>query len=539
MSLLLALLASNKQPHMGLFTPRFASFARTTLRALSLLLLTTLLGACASVDFDYPKASTHAFTDTDDTLWGGVIAPQVREHPGEAGFYLQSDGIEALAARGLLAKYAERTLDAQYYLITDDDIGLLFIGSLLGAADRGVRVRLLLDDIQTQGYDAGMAGLDSHPNFEVRIFNPFAGRSTRIGDGLTDLGRVNRRMHNKSFTVDNQVTIIGGRNIAAEYFNASENVNFGDADVLAVGPLVGEVSAMFDLYWNNIAAAPVPAFAKMPNDPAAELQRLRQRIQRALDRVQGTRYGDALREDITRFSESDSELFTWAPYTLAFDAPEKADKAKAGGAQSIVTTMAESVALAQRELIVISPYFVPRKSGLEFFRELRDRGIEVTVITNSLAATNHSVVHSGYAPARKPLLKMGVRIFEVRHHSTPSGVERGGKGATLATLHTKAFMVDREDLFIGSFNWDPRSVNLNTELGVIIHSPEMGRAAGERIDNYIVTTAYEVVLNDKGKLRWIDRAGEREVVLKKEPDTSAWRRFSAAFMGILPIRGQL
>ena len=192
------------------------------LRKLCLLVLAATLSACASVDFDYPKPASTAVTDTGGTYLGKQLAGLAEQHPGESGFYPIGDGIDALAARLLLASRAERTLDAQYYLIKNDIVGRAFIDALLQAADRGVRVRLLLDDIFTGGYDAGMAGLDSHPNFEIRIFNPFARRSARFMDGITSFSRINRRMHNKSFTVDNQVTIIGGRNIADEYFGAHE-----------------------------------------------------------------------------------------------------------------------------------------------------------------------------------------------------------------------------------------------------------------------------------------------------------------------------
>ena len=249
------------------------------------------ISGCATVDFDYPKTpSTAVEADRVDRQ----IESLEDQNPGDAGFHLLTDSIDSLAVRLLMAARAERSLDAQYYLITNDEVGYLFLGSLLQAADRGVRIRLLLDDIQTQGYDAGMAALDSHPNFEVRIFNPFAGRSTRVGDGITRFNRVNRRMHNKSFTADNHVTVIGGRNIAAEYFGARSDVNFGDIDVMAVGPVVEEVSNMFDTYWNSRSALPLPAFAKMPKDPAEELRQLRGRLARSREQIESTRYAEAL-----------------------------------------------------------------------------------------------------------------------------------------------------------------------------------------------------------------------------------------------------
>ncbi|MFW2404029.1 MAG: phospholipase D family protein [Gammaproteobacteria bacterium] len=500
--------------------------------------LLLVLAGCTSVDFDYPKTDSTAIRDTRNTSLAGGINEGAKFAPGESGFALLTDGIEALAARLLMAKHAERAIDAQYYLITNDSIGVAFIGSLLEAADRGVRVRLLLDDIQTQGYDAGLAALDSHPNFEVRIYNPFSGRGSRAS-AITEFGRVNRRMHNKSFTADNQITIVGGRNIAAEYFAAREDVNFGDADVVAIGPVVREVSDMFDIYWNSRAALPLPAFAKMPDDPDAAMVALRQRIVEVVEELKTTKYADAFEETLQDVTDTDIGEFTMAPYELAYDSPDKSDKKLAAEAENITTTLGEAIMRAEESLTVISPYFVPLKSGIDFLTGLQERGVQVTIITNSLAANNHSIVHSGYTPSRKPLLKAGVKIYEVRSDATVSGVDRGTQGAALATLHTKGFIVDDKELFLGSFNWDPRSVDINTELGVIMKSPELAGGVIAGIDEHKDANAYEVILNDKGQVRWVDRAGDEEVILDKEPQTGWWRRFTVGFYRILPIKKQL
>jgi putative cardiolipin synthase len=384
-----------------------------------------------------------------------------------------------------------------------------------------------------------MAGLDSHPNFEIRIFNPFANRSARLLDGITSFSRVNRRMHNKSFTVDNQMTLIGGRNIADEYFGAREDAKFGDLDVLAIGPVVNGVSAMFDSYWNHERAAPVAAFAKMPDDPAAELARLRASLEEKRRQITDSIYAAAVKNQVLRYVETDIDVFTWAPYVLAVDSPDKSFKSRAAEAESITTPLRESLLSAENEMIVISPYFVPRKAGIEAFSEVRGRGIDVTIITNSLAANNQSSVHGGYAPSRKPLLKAGVRIFEVRADADVSGSELVAASGAKATLHTKAFIVDRKELFIGSFNFDPRSANINTELGVIIRSPEMAELFATAIDAKLANQTYEVFLNEKGKLRWRGIEGGVEVIFDKEPQTTWSQRFGAGFMRILPIRGQL
>lgn len=506
---------------------------------LLLIAATALFAGCATVDFDHPKSESRAPTDTADTYLGKQLAGRAEEHPDMAGFYPLSDGIDALAVRLLMAERAEVSIDAQYYLIKSDIVGSAFLGSLLRAADRGVRVRLLVDDIFTSGYDAGMAGLDFHPNFEIRIFNPFARRSARFMDGITSFSRINRRMHNKSFTVDNQVTLIGGRNIADEYFGARVDAKFADLDVLGIGPVVQDVSDMFDSYWNHERAAPVPAFANMPDDPAAELKRVRDLLEKAREDVATTIYAAAVRDQVLEYVETDKEFFVWAPYTLAVDSPDKAFKSKAGEAASITTPLKESLLSATDEIMVISPYFVPRKTGIAAFSELQANGVDVTIITNSLAANNQSSVHGGYAPSRKPLLKAGVRIFEVRDDANVSGSELRAASGAKATLHTKAFVVDRRDVFIGSFNFDPRSANINTELGVIIRSPEIAEAFVAAVKEALPEQSFEVFLNENDKLRWRGIENGEEVILDKEPHTTWWMRFKAGFMRILPIRGQL
>ncbi len=510
------------------------------LRNLCLAVALSLLSACASIDFDHPRQPSFALPDTGDTYLARELAAEVAAHPaGESGFFPLSDGIEALAARLLLAQRAERSIDVQYYLIKTDTVSYAFIDSLLRAADRGVRVRLLLDDIFTKGYDAGMAGLDSHPNFEIRIFNPFGRTGGRSMNAMADFKRINRRMHNKSFTVDNQVTIVGGRNIADEYFGAREDAKFGDLDVVGIGPVVQDVSAMFDSYWNHETALPVPAFAEMPEDPAAELERLRDAIEASRERIAASKYAAAVQDRYLEFVESDEKLFTWATYRLAYDSPDKGVKTKASDAASIRTPLGESLLSAKEELLIASPYFVPRKSGIEAFSEIAKGGVAVTVITNTLAANNQFTVHGGYAPARKPLLRNGIKLYEVRPDASVSGAEVVAASGAKATLHTKAFIVDRREVFIGSFNFDPRSAYINTELGVIIRSPEIARALAEAVDANLAEQTYEVFLNENGKLRWRGRENGEQVILTKEPQTTWGQRFMGNFMRIIPIRGQL
>ena len=342
-------------------------------------------GGCATIDYDYPRTESFHETDTADTYLGQQIVPVVATKPeGYSGFYPIGDGIDALASRILLARRAEKTIDVQYYLIKSDIVGRAFILTLLNAADRGVRVRLLLDDMFTAGYDVGMAALHSHPNFEIRIYNPFnRGAAGRSLGAMTSFSRINRRMHNKSFTVDNQITIIGGRNIADEYFGAREDSKFSDLDVVGVGPVVQDVSNMFDTYWNHSTALPAPAFVKELEDPEAALDELRKNLESAMDDIRDSKYAGAVRERIDKYIETDSHMFEWAPYKLVVDSPDKGIKKKAAEADSITTPLLESLDSAEQKIVIVSPYFVPRKGGIEGLVALEKRGIDVTVITNS------------------------------------------------------------------------------------------------------------------------------------------------------------
>jgi len=510
-------------------------------RLVTLTLALLLSAGCASVDYDYPRSESYFVPDTQDTYLGRQLGPiAVNQPQDQSGFYPMNNGIDALASRLLLAERAEVSIDVQYYLIKNDIVGRAFINALLRAADRGVRVRLLLDDMFTSGYDIGMAALHSHPDFEIRIFNPFnRGAAGRSLGAMGSFSRINRRMHNKSFTVDNQITLLGGRNIADEYFGAREDAKFGDLDVLAIGPVVQEVSDMFDTYWNHETALPAPAFVKELDDPEAALDQLRDSLEQSRQEVTESKYAEAVRAKITEYVDATESIFDWAPYELVVDSPDKGIKSRAAEAASITTPLVASLLSAKNEVIVLSPYFVPLKGGIEGFSELQASGVNVVIITNSLAANNQFMVHSGYSPSRKPLLKAGVSLYEVRADADIAGTEFVNASGAKATLHTKAFVVDETDVFIGSFNFDPRSANINTELGVIIKDPDLGKLLVDTLRQKLPTQSYEVFLNDKGKIRWRGLEDGEEVIYDKEPDTTWGQRFKAGFVRILPIKSQL
>ena len=347
-------------------------------------------------------------------------------------------------------------------------------------------------------------------------------------------------MHNKSFTVDNQMTILGGRNIADEYFGAKKDARFGDLDVLSVGPIVDEVSASFDSYWNHERAAAIPAFANLPEDLDQALAEVRVNLEAARQQTSSGVYADAVRQSALALIESPAEIYTWAPYELVVDLPDKTYKKQAAAASTMKLSLADSLKTATEEMILVSPYFVPLRSGITALSNVQKRGVDVKVITNSLSANNQFTVHGGYMPSRKPLLRNGVEIYEVRRDAHFSGQDLVAASGAKSTLHTKAYVIDRRELFVGSFNFDPRSANINTEMGVIIKSEEMASLFTDQIYEGLKEAAWTVTLNDSDKLQWtaLEANGETTVVYK-EPHTSWWDRFIANVVRALPIRGQL
>ena len=508
---------------------------------LTLLIMLGLLYGCASVPFDAPKPASYAFDQeaTTDTYIGRRITPLVAAHPGQSGFHLLTDGIEALAARLLLSSRAERSIDAQYYLVLNDITGRLFAASLLQAADRGVRVRLLLDDIYTSGYDIGMAALDAHPNLEIRVFNPFSRSRGRLLSGATEFSRVNRRMHNKSITFDNQVTIVGGRNIGAEYFEARTDSNYNDLDILGLGPVAQDVSTAFDTYWNAPVAVPVNRLVD-GKDAAENLNQGRAAIPELIEEARRTPFGAALESTILESISNGAIGLYWSTATVVADPPEKANRDYSGEhPQQLSSVMGPVVRSTDQELVVVSAYFVPGKSGVELFRDLTERGVRVLIVTNSLAANDVVPVHAGYAPYRKSLLKAGVELWEVRAESERESRQQRGLGYSLSSLHTKAFAVDRRYLFIGSFNWDPRSVNINTEMGIYLNAPDLTVPVLERFERRLPEQAYRLRLDEKGEIEWLAWEDGREVVYRNEPKASFWKRFSAGLYRLLPLESQL
>jgi putative cardiolipin synthase len=504
-------------------------------------LILLFLAGCGGLPSLAGRTQTAALTDTADSRLGRVVQAAVASSPGTSGIHPLQNPMDAFAARVLLARAADRSLDVQYYIWHADITGYLLFEELWKAAGRGVRIRLLLDDNGIHGLDETIATLDAHPSIEVRLFNPFVNRSVRALSYVTDFDRLNRRMHNKSFTADNQATIMGGRNVGDEYFAAGRAVVFTDLDVLAFGPAASEVSSAFDLYWNSDSAYPADRIlAKAKPDGAAALQAKFTQVRQTpeADEYRKAVAGSQLVENLlARRLEVD-----WAPTHLVFDEPNKG-LGKAEASALLLTRLREILGSPQRELDLISPYFVPGKAGTEAFARYAQDGVRVRVITNSLSATDVSAVHAGYARRREPLVRSGVKLYEFKANANAAAADdasarRSGatEGSSGVSLHAKTFSVDRSRVFVGSFNFDPRSLALNTEMGLVIDSSKLAGALSDSVDREVARTCYEVRLAANGRdLEWVEQTPQGERRFDTDPETGFFRRLGVGLMSILPI----
>ena len=515
-------------------------------RSWLVLLILFSLGGCASLPDNTERQPSYACKDTDNTHLGQLRRDEILKHPGKSGFFLLGNGLDAFVARAVLARAAERSIDAQYYLVNDDLTARLFVGQLVEAADRGVRVRLLVDDMDLGGRTIGAAVLDSHPNIEVRLFNPFSRKSNRLVQLVTRFGSVTRRMHNKSFTVDNTVAILGGRNIGDEYFNADTEVNFTDIDVVLIGPAVQEVSASFDSYWNSELA--YPATTLLGRQPSsAEYEMKRGALERFLAEQSSSPYMISLENsDLAKLIESNDVRYEWGEAHVVHDEPEKLLLERSERSFHLAPQLGPYFSETAYELYILSPYFVPGKEGTRFLKELSKRGIRVRVITNSLSSTDVPVVHSGYAKYRKDLLRADVELYEMKSDASKGGRESGPVFAesSEASLHSKAFFFDREKIFIGSLNLDPRSVHENTEIGVVLDAPVLSNRILPLIDESLEQKAFRLELiedeHGSGRIIWheVNDDGTGKIH-RVDPDTSIWERVMVGFAGLFPIESQL
>lgn len=505
----------------------------------------TVVSGCASLPDNTNRFESFAFTDTENTASGKAVAEKRKQHADQDGFYLLDNGLDAFVARAVLTRQAERSIDLQYYLYHKDLVGLLFLDLLVEAADRGVRVRMLIDDMDLNDRDDGLVALDAHPNIELRVFNPFDRNIGRTAQFVTGFGKVTRRMHNKSFTIDNQMTIVGGRNIGNEYFDADPTLEFADLDVAMIGDVAKEVSRSFDLYWNSSLS--YPASSLITEHPSEdEIKLMYQKLANDAMAQADSDYIKALRNsDLANKIKNRTVEYEWGDAELVYDYPEKISSSRDATELHLVTQLAPHFDALEKELIIFSPYFVPGHEGVEFFESLVKKGIRVKILTNSLASNDVGIVHAGYSKYRKALLQAGVELYEMNKKLTrQQRKEKKGIGSSSkASLHAKSFVLDREKVFIGSLNLDPRSFYENSEIGVVISSENIAKRMAEGFDREIENVAFalELVTDEEGneEIIWHGKEDGRAVSYDVEPYTGFWRRFAVDFMSMFPIDSQL
>jgi putative cardiolipin synthase len=494
--------------------------------------LLALCAGCAGLPELPERPAEHALAPATEGSIAHVVGPLVAQHPGLTGVVSLGDAQDAFATRVALARRATRSIDIQTFIWHADATGTLMFEEVLRAAERGVRVRLLLDDVNTsKGLDRTLALLASNPNLELRLYNPFVVRGTRAWGFLTDFTRVNHRMHNKAFTVDNLATIIGGRNIADEYFAVGEGTGFIDLDVMAVGHVVQAVSAQFDLYWNSASAYPSRTIlAQVEPEPR---EALAERARVILDSPGAARYGEeATRLPVVRSLLDGTLAPEWAQASVVFDDPSKTQNRGSEWDLLMLPKLLAEFGKPLHSLDMISPYFVPGDAGTEALATLARGGVRVRVMTNSLAATDEKSVHAGYVKRREALLRAGVELLELKPEGMPVRSKESDIGSSKAGLHAKTYAVDRREIFVGSFNFDPRSARLNTELGVVFESAVLATRLATVIDGAYPAAAYRLALGDDGQIRWFGADGQ---VFDTDPGTSWWDRMVVRIGSWLPI----
>jgi cardiolipin synthase C len=522
-----------------------------------LVLIVAILSGCASLPpgSDFPKRPSSALAQPEETRLGRQFDNAASDHNGNSGFRIIPVGADGFLIRMQMINAAERTIDLQYFIFHGDDTGRLLTGAVLHAADRGVRVRILVDDGETDAGDEQLTALEAHPSIELRIFNPFAyrGHSTllRAVEFGSDASRLDYRMHNKLLVVDNAIALIGGRNIGDQYFQIDPDSQFADDDVFAAGPIAKQLSATFDEFWNSPLSIPAEALAGGKSSRAAlnehreDLKEERRQSKAdGVDYVKRISSGEPFDQIV-----SGSLPLIWAHAQLVCDSPDK-KKVENGSmvGRLMHRTVADAASAVHSELLMVTPYLIPGKEGMQLFKDLRQRNVRVRILTSSLESATGLLAQSGYMPYRRPLLEEGVELYEIR--SLLGNARGSGETAAMSrygnySLHAKLFVFDRERLFIGSMNFDQRSMHLNTEIGLIIDSPELAQQIATRFEAMVQpVNSYALALRagDAGGaagLVWRTREDSQIVEYNIEPARSDWQRFEADFLSHLPLDREL
>ena len=476
------------------------------------------------------------------------------DNKNRSGFYLLSDNTDAFVARFALATVAKKTLDIQYYIMHNDASGQYLGYAILSAADRGVHVRILVDDINLSGHDSRLKMLSQHDNIEIRIFNPLYNREWfRNIELMINLDRAGRRMHNKVFMCDNSAAIIGGRNIGDEYFDARQSLNFVDLDLLTVGPIVSEITNSFNDYWHSDWATPIEKLSTS-RVIKKHLTTIRRKLKDKWFLAKNTQYFQSLRQaDLTEKIINKQIHFIWANAELFYDHPNKVDQNTAEKTTHFGPQIMPYFEQAREELLIASPYLVPGNTGLQWLTNKQKSGMKIKILTNSLATTDVIAAHAGYRKYRKSMIKANIGLFELKPNARHLGSKTRNliKGSSNASLHAKYMVVDRQYVFIGSANLDPRSRNLNTEIGIMVESKELAQQAVEIFERTAsLKNSYQVLLKQKSNNKTSDHsAGEALLWITKEdgnikryfqePKASLIRKLGVYILSLLPIESLL
>jgi len=509
-----------------------------TIAACALLLALT---ACASIPSDFEQVPSKSWQHPQQTQLGTFFDDYAPADRSLSGVRLLANPREAFRARFGFAFLAEKSLDLQYYLWKGDLTGMLLLHRALEAADRGVQVRILIDDIFHTGRDNNYAAIDTHPNMEVRVYNPIGNRGTgRYANFVYRKGTLNHRMHNKIFLVDSAVAVLGGRNIGDDYFGVDPELNFLDLDVLAVGPAAREAGAAFDDYWNSPAAVPITVLLKKPVEDDA-LEREREELKASLDAMDALPYTvPKEEEEIRKILEQLAEEMVWAETEIIIDPLERFQGGSESAFVELTNRLAES---AEHEFVIETAYLIPSKEGIAQGAKVTERGVRVRILTNSMLSNNHLTVHAHYKKYRKQMIEAGVELHELR--PDPEILEHYKRvesrvAESHAGLHAKAFVVDRRLSMIGSYNMDPRSRIWNSEIGLLIDSEEFAAMVLEIMETDLdPANSYRVTLDEKRSLVWTAEGPDGPETWHKEPGTSAWQRFKVRVMSWIPMEKEL
>ena len=505
------------------------------------------LGGCSTL----PKAGPETIQlssqiDTSNTSIAKVVQPLRQQNPELTGYHLLYDPLEALTARLRLIDKAEKSLDLQYYIWDNDRVGALALHAIIRAADRGVKVRLLIDDNNAKKMEGVLLALSQHQNIEVKLFNPYRFRKFRAIDMVLDLKRINRRMHNKSFIADDQIALIGGRNMTNQYYNSSDNYQFSDVDVMLVGSAVDDIVHSFDDYWNDKYAYSVINIVN-PKTHYLRYPELKRQLDEHYELANVQNYLNlAARSHAFDQWFNNSIQFDWVQAKVVKDSPDKI-RAKAKKEQHLNFQLIKNLEKPEENIDLVSAYFVPEKDGAQHLSQLAQNGVQVRVLTNSYKANDVPLVHAFYGKYRKQLLENGVQLYEFlpsiddepdqNTEELSKKAKISLKGLSRSSLHAKLMTLDQKQVFIGSFNFDPRSAYLNTEIGVILNSPSLAKSVHQTMDQQLTHYAYKLVLDANHNINWYRQTPSSTKIYKKEPRMKWWQRMGIKMISWLPIEG--